>query len=100
MRRGSVDLALCAQAGVGCETPQVYLGYPTAATDPKVPLKVLRFFKKSCGAASTSLSYTASDRDVSNWDVAAKQWKVTKGAFKVFVCTSSRDCPLIATLTV
>jgi len=95
----TVSFTLTRTAGVGCETPQVYLGYPTAATDPKVPLKVLRFFQKSCGA-TTSLSYTASDRDVSNWDVTAKQWKVTKGTYKVFVCTSSRDCPLRATLTV
>lgn len=30
----------------GCDTPQVYISYPTAATDAAVPAKVLRGFKK------------------------------------------------------
>jgi len=29
-------------AGTGCETPQIYIGYPTAAANPKVPVKVMR----------------------------------------------------------
>ena len=56
-------------------------------------------FKKSC-EASAEVSYTLTDAGVSNWDVAGKAWKVTKGDYKVYACMSSQDCPLTATLTV
>ena len=56
-------------------------------------------FKKTC-EASAEMSYTLTDADVSNWDVASKAWKVTKGEYKVYACTSSQDCPLTTTLTV
>jgi len=95
----TVSFKLSRTAGSGCETPQVYLGYPDAATDPKVPTKVLRFFKKSCDE-SEEMSYEVTDQDVSNWDVATKQWKVTKGTYKVYVCTSSQDCTGTGSLVV
>ena len=95
----TVSFTLTRTAGTGCETPQVYISYPTAATDPKVPAKVMRFFKKVC-QPSAKLSYAVTDRDVSNWDVAAKRWKVTPGTYKVHVCTSSQDCPWTGSLTV
>jgi hypothetical protein len=51
--------------------PQVYLSYPTAATDPAVPAKVLRYFKKVCATAGageslekTAMTFTMTDRDV------------------------------------
>ena len=103
-------------AGTGCDTPQLYLSYPAAATDAAVPAKVLRKFKKICatgqgggqGAASSHLSsrvnsvlsFTLTDKDVSNWDVATKAWTVTKGKFGVMVGSSSRDIRLTGWLTV
>lgn len=88
----------------GCETPQVYFGYPNN-DEPNVPTKVLRFFKKVCDngdgdAFQETLSYSVSDRDVSNWDVAAKQWAITKGKYTVSVGGSSRDIRLAGSLTV
>ena len=87
----------------GSEVPQLYLSYPAAATDPAVPAKVLRYFKKFCASAAESeaaMSFVLTDRDVSNWDLDAKQWKVTKGAFKVSVGSSSQDIHLTGSVTV
>ena len=75
---------------VGCDTPQIYLSYPGADADPSMPAKVLRYFKKTCGEASTSISYTLTDRDVSQWDVTLKKWVVTKGTFGVYVAQASQ----------
>lgn len=71
--------------GTGCDTPQVYIGYPAAKTDPKVPKKVLRSFQKTCsgaadtGATAVTISYTLTDRDVSNWDLGKKAYTITRG---------------------
>ena len=49
-----------------CDTPQLYIGYPGAATDPKRPMKVLRGFKKTCHAVSplAEVKFTLTARDV------------------------------------
>jgi len=88
--------------GVGCDTPQIYIGYPDAKVDPTVPTKVLRGFQKTCAAASTAttISRTLSDRDVSNWDAAKKEYTVTPGEFAVYVGSSSQDIRLTGTITV
>lgn len=92
--------------GTACDTPQLYLSYPTAKTDPTVPAKVLRYFKKVCvtteqqALGGSALSFTLTDRDVSNWDVGAEKWAVTSGAFGVQVGSSSQDIRLTGTLTV
>ena len=88
----------------GCDTPQVYVGYPGGGED--VPTKVLRGFEKICGGGARGRTRTAtvalvlSDREVSEWDVGAKSWTVVKGTFKVFVGSSSRDIRLEGTMTV
>jgi len=86
-------------ASDSCDTPQVYFGYPSAATDPKVPAKVLRYFKQVC-APEQELSYTFTDRDVSNWNLAAKKWTVTTGTYGLSVGTSSQDIKLTGSFTV
>jgi hypothetical protein len=50
---------------------QVYLSYPNAAVDPKIPAKVLRYFKKVCAGDAqemTTMSFSMTDRDVSPYD--------------------------------
>jgi beta-glucosidase len=86
----------------GCDTPQLYLGYPDAATDPTVPTKVLRGFKKSCHAVSPreQIVFALGQRDVSEWDLAAKAWRVVQGRFAVYVGASSQDIRLTSSLTV
>ena len=66
----------------GCDTPQFYFSYPGADTDPAVPKKVLRYFEKVCVDKAT-VSFTYTDRDVSNWDVKLKRWVVTNGEYTV-----------------
>lgn len=89
--------------GTGCDTPQVYISYPTAMTDAAVPVKVMRYFKKVCAStteASTTVSYTFTDQDVSNWDLTNKKWVVTTGKYGVSVGTSSQDITLTGSFTV
>ena len=84
-------------SGTGCDTPQLYISYPTAATDPAVPAKVMRYFKKICvadAAATTPVSYTLTDRDVSNWNVDSKKWAVTTGKY-VHLCWDPMD-PIVS----
>lgn len=82
-----------------CDTPQIYFGYPDAATNAKVPVKVMRYFKKTCDAEAT-ISYDYTNRDVSNWDTSSKAFKVTKGTYTVYVGSSSQEADLTTTFTV
>lgn len=43
-------------------------------------------------------STTLNRRDLSNWDVTAQDWVITKYAKKVFVGSSSRKLPLQGSL--
>ena len=95
----SLSFTIARTSGTGCDTPQVYISYPDAKTDPAVPAKVLRYFQKTCDA-STTVTYEFTDQDVSNWDVAAKKWAVTKGAYAISVGSSSQDIRLTGSMTV
>ena len=84
----------------GCDTPQIYLSYPGADSDLQVPTKVLRYFQKTC-KPSTLISYTLTDRDVSNWDVAQQMWVVTRGTYGVIAAPASQGVEsLVGSLTI
>jgi hypothetical protein len=55
---------------------------------------VLRYFKKVCfttgGPDELTVTYSYTDRDVSNWDVAKKAFVVTKGEYMVHGLTASQ----------
>eukprot|EP00756_Hemistasia_phaeocysticola_P001761 Hpha_TRINITY_DN11228_c0_g1::TRINITY_DN11228_c0_g1_i1::g.167526::m.167526/K05349/bglX; beta-glucosidase len=93
------DVKRASGAAGTCDTPQVYLAYPAAGTDPKVPAKVLRYFEKVC-ADEQRVTYTFTDRDLSNWNIEGQQWKLTTGKFTVSVGSSSQDIRLQGSLTV
>lgn len=73
----------------GCDTAQFYFSFPAADTDSAVPTKVLRYFEKVC-VDNATVSFTYTDRDVSNWDVESKQWVVTTGKFVVWGLQASQ----------
>jgi beta-glucosidase len=83
----------------GCDTPQIYLGSPKAADSEAVPKKVLRAFRKTCEPAAT-ISYTVTDRDVSNWSIEKQAYVITSGNYAVYVGSSSQDIHLTGSLTV
>ena len=94
----SVTVALSGGAG-GCDTPQLYLSAPTAATDPSLPLKTLKNFTKVCNATQ-DVSFTVSDADVSVWDTAAHAWSIVNGVWGVSVGASSADVRLTGQITI
>ncbi len=87
-----------ASSGAGCDTPQLYLSSPRAATDATVPLKVLAAFEKVC--ASASITFTVPNRAVSVWDIQSKAWTIVPGTWGVSVGSSSADIRLTGTLSV
>jgi len=89
IRGRKITFAVKRESGTGCDTPQVYFGYPAAASDERKPNKVLRYFQKVC--ADQKMSFEYEDLDVSNWDTTQKRWKVTPGEYTVFVGASSQD---------
>lgn len=95
----SIAFDVTRTAGVGCDTPQLYLGFPGAASDPAVPVKVLRGFEKVC-VASQTVTFNVSDADVSRWNASSAAWVVVRGVFSVSVGASVADIRLTGTLTV
>ena len=85
----TVSFTVTRASGDGCDTPQVYVSYPGAESDPAAPAKVLRYFEKTC-AASTDVSYTLTDRDLSSWDVDKKAWVLNRGTFGLTVAPASQ----------
>ena len=88
-----------ARTGAGCDTVQLYLSAPTAASDPAVPAKVLRHFEKVCDA-SAAVSFTITDLDASVWDVATGSWMLVPGVYGISVGSSSADIRLTGSITV
>ena len=84
-----MPLAVARTSGAGCDTPQLYVSYPGAAADPAKPSKVLRYFEKTC-EATTAVSYTLTDRDLSSWSVDRKEWVLERGTFGITVAPASQ----------
>ena len=86
---GSVD---------GVDTPQLYLGFPSAAGEPPIQLK--GFSKVSLQAgASTSVTFKLDSRSLSTWDVSSHSWVQSKGSFNASVGANSGSLSLSATFT-
>ena len=95
----TISFNVTLNAGSGCDTPQLYLGFPGAATNPAVPVKVLRGFLKVCGAQQT-VTFQVSDADVSRWDSASSSWVIVRGTYAVSIGSSATDIRLTGTMTV
>lgn len=74
----------------GSTVVQLYLSFPEGIED--APVRVLRGFEKVELRANKSekIEFLLKRRDVSYWDVAAQQWRIPKGKFKLSVGFSSR----------
>ena len=94
-----ISFSLTSAKGTGCDTPQVYLSSPTATSDPTEPLKVLRFFQKTCNM-TTPMAFTVADSDVSIWNITSSSWQVVHGVWGVSIGTSSADIRLTGTITI
>lgn len=102
----NIEVTICNTGSrAGQEVVQMYLSYPTTdattATAVLEPLKQLRgFFKTSMllPAATTSVKFTLTQRDVSIWDAEIHAWVPVSGTFRVLVGASSLDIKLQADL--
>jgi beta-glucosidase len=76
----------------GSDTPQLYLGLPSAPGVPEPP-KELKGFKRVTLApgATQRVTLPVSTRDLSYWNTAAGDWRVAPGCVSVVVGHSSRD---------
>ena len=94
-----VSFTVTSTSSAGCDTPQLYLSSPTASTDPEEPLKVLRYFQKTC-YSTADLAFTILDSDVSIWNVTAGSWQVVHGVYGVSIGSSSADIRLTGSINV
>jgi beta-glucosidase len=72
----------------GHEVAQLYLGVPDA------PQRQLRGFERVGllqPGESAQVEFALDRRDLSVWNVAAQQWELQRGTYKVWVGASSRD---------
>ncbi|KAF5324603.1 hypothetical protein D9611_004153 [Ephemerocybe angulata] len=86
-------------AFAGAEKPQLYLAYPATAGEPK---KVLRGFEEIIlqPGASSTVTLTLNERDMSVWDVPSQKYVRSSGTFNVLVGASSLDIRLQSSITV
>jgi beta-glucosidase len=79
----------------GAEVAQLYIGIPGG------PVRQLRGFEKVWiePGKEVRVSFDVTRRDLSEWDVTAQNWKLQTGIYNIYVGTSSRDLPLVGTLT-
>ncbi|KAJ4992147.1 glycosyl hydrolase family 3 N terminal domain-containing protein [Stagonosporopsis vannaccii] len=72
----------------GHEVVQLYIGVPNA------PERQLRGFERVGilePGESREVQFSLDRRDLSIWNVAAQQWELQKGSYKVWIGASSRD---------
>jgi beta-glucosidase len=74
----------------GTATPQLYLGFPSAAGEP--PRQLRGFVKVPLAPGeSQRVGFGLSERDVSAWDTHAHAWVPVPGNFSITVGLSLRD---------
>jgi len=84
----------------GQETPQLYLGFPASAGEPKLQLKGFQKTKVIMPGSAETVSLELSPRELSIWDASLHKWAVVSGTFKVMVGSSSRDFRLDSDMTI
>ena len=64
----------------GAEVPQLYLGFPAAASEPPKQLKGFQKISLSPGQTQ-HVTFNLDWEDLANWDATARGWIVTPGTF-------------------
>ena len=85
----------------GAEVAQLYVGFPNGTEG--VPVRQLRGFEKPFINASqtATVEFELTRRDLSVWDVVAQKWALLVGErYDIFVGRSSRDLPLVGSVTI
>lgn len=84
----------------GYETVQVYASRPDSAIER--PVRWLAGFAKTGAAAKTAVTadITISLCCLAHWDTAAATWVIEPGDYQLHVGGSSRDTPLLVTITI
>jgi beta-glucosidase len=84
---GSVDAA---------EIAQLYVGIPGG------PVRQLRGFSKVDipVTSNVTVEFDLLRRDLSEWDVTEQSWVLQSGSYPIYVGASSRNLPLVGTLTI
>jgi beta-glucosidase len=79
--------------------PQLYIGYPENSGADQ-PIKALHGFERVELKKNEHMQVKLQlrRRDLSFWDVAAQQWALPTGDFKVYVGASSTDIRQTGTL--
>ena len=74
----------------GSEVPQLYLGFPAEAQQPR---KVLRGFDRVYlgPGQSKQVSLVLTQKDISYWNVVKQQWIVAPGDYTVWISTSANN---------
>jgi beta-glucosidase len=74
----------------GSEVPQLYLGFPAEAQEPR---KILRGFERVYLTAGESkqVSMALTQKDISYWNVVNQEWSVAPGNYTVWISTSADD---------
>ncbi|KAJ9131611.1 Glycoside hydrolase family 3 protein [Pleurostoma richardsiae] len=77
----------------GSAVPQLYVSFPLDSTPAGTPVKVLRGFDKVLmqPGETAEVQFRLARRDLSYWDVNAKEWVIPKGDFTFKVGFSSRN---------
>ncbi|KAL4861073.1 glycosyl hydrolase family 3 N terminal domain-containing protein [Aspergillus spectabilis] len=77
----------------GAAVPQLYLSHPRSSVPAATPVKVLRGFDKVYlePGEEKQISFPLMRRDMSYWDIGAKDWRLPTGEYAVSVGFSSRD---------
>jgi beta-glucosidase len=83
----------------GSEVPQLYIGFPEDSGADQ-PIKALRGFERVelKRNEQSRVNFQLRRRDLSFWDVAAQEWALPSGNFKIFVGASSTDIRQTGTL--
>ena len=84
----------------GCETVQIYASRPGSAVER--PVRWLAGFAKAEALAGTEVlaDIVVPRRWLAHWDIAAGTWAIEPGDFHLHIGRSSRDVPLLVTITI